>query len=102
MEAVLWVLVVFSHIPLNGHLLHILRISYETDLPHEEAVLPTAAARVGQSDTGAGFLLVLRFPMPILIPPTAPHSSSTIRSWYNRPNIGRRTKWTQSDPTPSN
>jgi hypothetical protein len=46
----------------------------------------TAAARVlfqvrscgicsGQSDTGAGFLRVLRFPLPILIPSTAPHSS---------------------------
>jgi hypothetical protein len=44
---------------------------------------PTAAARVrsqvrscgisgGQSGTGAGFLRVLRFPLPILIPPTAP------------------------------
>jgi hypothetical protein len=70
--------------------------------------LPTAAARVrsqvrscgicgGQSGTEAGFLLVLRFPLPILIPPTTPHSSSSIiRGWYNRPNIGRRTKWTQS------
>jgi hypothetical protein len=50
--------------------------------------LPTAAARVqaqarscgicgGQSGIGAGFLRVLQFPLPILIPPTAPHSSSS-------------------------
>jgi hypothetical protein len=49
--------------------------------------LLTAAARVraqvwscgsfgGQSDTGAGFLRVLRFPLPVLIPPSAPYSSS--------------------------
>jgi hypothetical protein len=71
--------------------------------------LPTAAARVraqvwsccGQSGTGAGFLRVLRFPLPVLIPPTPPHSSSIIWDWYNRPNSGRRTKWTQSHPTPS-
>jgi hypothetical protein len=48
--------------------------------------LPTAADRVraqvrscgicgGQSGTGAGLLRVLGFPLPILIPPTAPHSS---------------------------
>jgi hypothetical protein len=61
--------------------------------------LPTAAARVparimscgicgGQSVTGAGFLRVLRFPLPILIPPTAPHSSSSItRDRYNRPIV---------------
>jgi hypothetical protein len=61
--------------------------------------LSTAAARVraqvrscgisgGQSGTGAGFLRVLRFLLPILIPPVAPHSSSIIRGWYNRPVSG--------------
>jgi hypothetical protein len=28
----------------------------------------------GQNGTGAGFLRVLRFPLPILIPPTSPSS----------------------------
>jgi hypothetical protein len=52
--------------------------------------LPTAAARVrdqdrscgmcgGLSGTGAGFLRVLRFPLSVLIPPTAPRSSSVIQ-----------------------
>jgi hypothetical protein len=62
--------------------------------------LPTAAALLraqvsscetcgGQSGTGAGFLPVLWFPLPILIPRTAPHSySSIIRGWYNRPIVG--------------
>jgi hypothetical protein len=74
--------------------------------------LPTTAAMVrghgrscgirgGQSGARAGFLRVLRFPLPILIPPTAPHSSSSIiRGWYNRPISGRLTKWTQSHSTP--
>jgi hypothetical protein len=74
--------------------------------------LPTAAARVrakvrrcgicgGQSSNGAGFHLVLQFPLPVLITPTAPHSPpSVIRGWYNRPITGRRTKWTQPHPTP--
>jgi hypothetical protein len=39
----------------------------------------------GQSGSGAGFLRVLRFPLPICIPPTAPQSpSSIIWGWYNR------------------
>jgi hypothetical protein len=72
--------------------------------------LSTAAARVrsqlksfgicnGQNESGAGFLLVLRFPLPILI---LLHSSSIIQGRYDKPNSGRRTKWTQSHPTPRN
>jgi hypothetical protein len=73
--------------------------------------LPTAAARVparvqscgicsGQSGYGAGFLRVLRFPLPNLIPPIAPQSPSyIIRGWYKWPNSGRSTEWTQSHPT---
>jgi hypothetical protein len=74
--------------------------------------LPTAAVRVraqvrlceicgDQSGTGAGFLRVLQFPLPILIPPNAPYSS-IIWGWYNTQISGRRTKWTQFDPTPQN
>jgi hypothetical protein len=64
--------------------------------------LPTAVDRVrarvrscgisgGQIGIGAGFLRVLRFLLLILIPPTAPHSSSIIRGWYSRPISGQRT-----------
>jgi hypothetical protein len=61
--------------------------------------LSTAAARVwarvwscgicgGQSGAGAGFLQVLRFPLPILIPPIAPQwPSSIIWGLYNRPEV---------------
>jgi hypothetical protein len=74
---------------------------------------PTGAARVraqvmscgicgGQSGTGAGIIRVLLFPLPILIPPTTPLSSSVIRGGYNRPVSGRRTKWTWSHLTPRN
>jgi hypothetical protein len=70
--------------------------------------LPTSAARVrsqvslcgictGQKATGAGFLRVLQFPLSILIPATVPYSS-VIRGWYNGPNSGRRTEWTQLTP----
>jgi hypothetical protein len=41
----------------------------------------------GQSGTGAGFLGILRFPLPILIPPTVPHSLSIIRGCYNRKTV---------------
>jgi hypothetical protein len=67
--------------------------------------LPTAAAQVRSQlkscgiDTGAGFLRVLRFPLPSLIPPNASYSS-IIRGRYNTPISGLRTKWTQSQPGP--
>jgi hypothetical protein len=52
-------------------------------------------------DKVADFLRVLRFPLPILIPPTAPHSlSSIIRGWYSRSISDRLTKWTQPHTTP--
>jgi hypothetical protein len=62
---------------------------------------PTAAARVrawvwscgiwgGQSGAGAGFLRVLRFPLPIFIPPIAPQSPSSI-IWGLYCTIGQ--KW---------
>jgi hypothetical protein len=42
----------------------------------------------GQSGAGVGFHRVLRFPLPILIPPAAPHSSwPIILGWYNRPVV---------------
>jgi hypothetical protein len=37
----------------------------------------------GRGDTGAGFLLILRFSLPIIIAATAPHlSSSVCPDWY--------------------
>jgi hypothetical protein len=42
----------------------------------------------GQSGAGAGFHQVLRFPLPIFIPPISPQSPSPIiRGWYNRPVV---------------
>jgi hypothetical protein len=55
----------------------------------------------GQNGTGAGFLRVFQFLLPILIPPNASYSS-IIRGWYNRPISGRRTKQSQSHPSPRN
>jgi hypothetical protein len=61
--------------------------------------LPTAAARVRawvwscgicglQSGAGAGFLRILRFPLPMFFPPIAPQSpSSIIWGLYNRPEV---------------
>jgi hypothetical protein len=61
--------------------------------------LPTATARVrsrvwssgicgGQSAAGAGFLRVLRIPLPVFISPIAPQSPSPIIwGWYSRPEV---------------
>jgi hypothetical protein len=38
---------------------------------------------IGQGGTRAGFLLVLRFLLPVLIPPTAPRSSAIIWGWVH-------------------
>jgi hypothetical protein len=72
--------------------------------------LPTAAARVrpqvrlcrfrGEKNiTGAGFLPVFRFPLPILILINAPFWS-IIRGWFNRPISGRCTERTQFHSNP--
>jgi hypothetical protein len=70
--------------------------------------LTTAAVRIrarvrsfgicgGQSGTRAGFLEVLRFPLPIRIPPIAQQSPlPIIWGWYDKPNSGRSTKRTHS------
>jgi hypothetical protein len=47
-----------------------------------------------------------RFSPSITVSPANSHSTdcstliTIIRGWYNRPNSGRHTKWTQSTPTP--
>jgi hypothetical protein len=72
--------------------------------------LPTAAARVrarvcscgicgGQSGAGLGFLRVLRFPLPIFIPPISPQSpSSIIWGWYNRLLVAAVPSWLNLTP----
>jgi hypothetical protein len=76
--------------------------------------LPTAAARVraqvwlcgicgGQSGSGAGFLRVLRFALPIFIPPISPQPpSSIIWGWYNRPVVAAVPSGLKSHPTNNN
>jgi hypothetical protein len=64
-------------------------------LIHTESVELLGRARVwscgiygGHNDAGAGFLRVLRFPLPIFIPPIAPKSPSPIIwGWYNKPEV---------------
>jgi hypothetical protein len=71
--------------------------------------LPTAAGRVraqvrscgiygGQSGIEAAFLRVLRFPLPVRIPPIASPSSSSTWGWYSKRNSGPSTKLTHSHP----
>jgi hypothetical protein len=88
-------------------LLNMTVLKYKLDCALAQAVsrwLPTAAARVriraacgvcgGQSGTGAGFLRVLRFPLPnvsIII---------ITQGWHNRPIGGHSAEWTQLDSTP--
>jgi hypothetical protein len=65
------------------HLLHCTQIIERRNLSvfcHEESHLNGVYG--GQSGTGAGFLPVLHFPLPILSPPNAPYLSSG--GWYNR------------------
>jgi hypothetical protein len=74
---------------------------------------PTTVARVrvqvwscgiwgGQSGARAGFLRVLRFPLPIFIPPISPQSPlSIIWAWYNRPVVATVSSGL-SHPTNSN
>jgi hypothetical protein len=75
-----------SRYPISDDTIKWLHINFKLRHAKAQAVsrrLPTAAARVrsqvrscgicvGQTGTGAGFLRVLRFPLTILIPPTAP------------------------------
>jgi hypothetical protein len=53
----------------------------------------------GRSATGASFLRVLQFPLPILMPLTSSYLF-IILGWYDGPTSGWRTKWAQSHPTP--
>jgi hypothetical protein len=50
-----------------------------------------------QSDSGAGFPLLFRFSMLIMVSPTASYSFITW-GWSSRPTIGRRAKSAQCHP----
>jgi hypothetical protein len=76
-----------------------IRSRFSTSEARVRAQIRSCGICDGLSGIGAGFLRAFRFLLTILIPPTAPHSSSIMRGWYNRPISGRRTKWTQSQPT---
>jgi hypothetical protein len=54
---------------------------------------------VDKSAIGSGFLQACQFPLPVLIPPTAPYTS-IIQGWYRRPTFGQCTKWAQRHPIP--
>jgi hypothetical protein len=95
--------VVFGGIIFIPNLVNIDRLVEKLKWVHRDTTtrwLPSEAVRV-RCQVGscgimwAGFLRVLRFPLPILIAPTAPNSSYMIHGWHNRPNSGQRTKWTQ-------
>jgi hypothetical protein len=61
---------------------------FPTTAVRVRALVRTCWIYVGQSGTGAGFLRVLWFPLPIFIPPIAPQSPSSITwGWYNRPIV---------------
>jgi hypothetical protein len=51
-----------------------------------DSALPPSMSRLSRQNMGRSILQVLRFPLPIFIPPISPQSPSTIfRGWYNRP-----------------
>jgi hypothetical protein len=78
----------YEVMPYRTHNKHSFKVCLKIDRVTAQAVsrwLPTAAARVrscgicgGQNSTGAVFLLVLRFPLPIFFPPIALQSPSSI------------------------
>jgi hypothetical protein len=67
-------------------------VTYHSTIPMAAARVPTRVSSCGicggQSGVGTGFLRVLRFPLPIFIPPISPQSPSPIiLGWYNRPVV---------------